>query len=325
MSRFVLIGIGAGLASAFLLVSTAAGGMASRIVVYLLAPLPLILAGLGAGALTALIGSVVSVAVLFAVIGGKIATLHIVAHVIPTVVLCYYAGLSREVPPVPGANRPTIEWFPVGRIVAITSLFAAVYGLLSTTLLGIDAEQQRELLRRLMDTFAKSLPRQDGKQLSEAELNQLIEFGMITMPAAAAFGWMISMLLNLYLGARITAMAGNLPRPLPDVPSMTYPVGFGLGLAAALPLAFAGGLIGLAGSALAGALFCAHLLMGLAIIHDLSRGAAARPAILGGLYVALVVLNSWVALALVIFAAMAPVLPLRRGRPPPPPGPVLPD
>ena len=59
------------------------------------------------------------------------------------------------------------------------------------------------------------------------------------MPAAAAFGWMISMLLNLYLGARITAMAGNLPRPLPDVPSMTYPVGFGLGLAAALPLVLA--------------------------------------------------------------------------------------
>src|SRR5690606_2757267 len=126
----------------------------------------------------------------------------------------------------------------------------------------------------------------DGKQLSEAEINQLVELGVLTMPAAAAFSWLLSMLLNFYLGARITAVAGHLPRPMPDIPSMTFPAGFGLGLAAALPMAFMGGKIGLAGSAFAGALFCAHLLMGLAIVHYLSRGASARPAILAVLYVA---------------------------------------
>lgn len=321
MSRYVLIGIGAGLASAFLLVSTAAGGLLSRIVVYLLAPLPLVLAGLSAGALTALIASVVSVAVLFVAVGGKIATLHILAHVIPTVVLCHFAALSRDAGQTADAGPPRHEWFPVGSLVAIASVFAGIYGLLSTTILGVDGEQQRELMRRLVDMFAKSLPRQDGKQLSEAEINQLVELGVLTMPAAAAFSWLLSMLLNFYLGARITAVAGHLPRPMPDIPSMTFPVGFGLSLAAALPMAFMGGKIGLAGSAFAGALFCAHLLMGLAIVHDLSRGVSARPAILAVLYVALVILNSWVALGLVIFAVLAPVLPLRRPGPPAPPGP----
>ena len=95
---------------------------------------------------------------------------------------------------------------------------------------------------------------------------------------------------------------------------MVFPAGFGLGLALSLPVAYlmAGSAVSFVASSFAGAFFGAHVLMGLAIIHDISRGKAGRPAILAVLYVALVFLNSWIALALAVFAALAPVLPLRR-------------
>ncbi|MFM9939894.1 MAG: hypothetical protein ACKVP7_10405 [Hyphomicrobiaceae bacterium] len=319
MRQIALIGIGAGLASALLLVATATGGLGIRLLVYLLAPLPLVLAGLGAGSMAAALGAVVSTSVLLAVVGDKVALLHAVAHGIPAALLCHLALLSRERPTsdqYSPTNKPLLEWYPVGRIVAIAAVCAGLHGFLSTVVFGIDIEQQRAMLRQLMGALAQHLPRRDGKVLSEDELSALVELGIYTLPGAAAFSWLLSMLLNLYIGTRITAVSGRLIRPLPDVPSMIFPVGFSLGLAMALPLAFTGGTLGFIGSAFAGAFFCAHLLMGLAIVHDLSRGSTFRPGILAVLYVALVFLNGWASVALAIFAALAPILPLSRGKAP---------
>ncbi len=319
MPPFALIGIGAGFASALLLVATTTGGLGVRLLVYLLAPLPLILAGLGAGSAAAGIGAAVSAAVLLMVLGPKVALLHAVAHGIPVTVLVHLALLSRERSAsgqtAPSA-APVVEWYPIGRMVAIAAIFAGLHGFISTVVFGIDSEQQRQMLRQLMGALAQHLPRRDGKILSEDELSSLVELGIYTLPGAAAFSWLLSMLLNFYLGARITAVSGRLIRPLPDVPSMTFPVGFGLGLAAALPLTFVGGVPGFVGSAFAGAFFCAHLLMGLAIIHDITRGSTFRPGILAVLYVALVFLNGWASVGLAIFAALAPLLPLNRGKTP---------
>lgn len=321
MPLSAIIGFGAGIATALLLISTTTGGLGLRLFVYLMAPLPLVLAGLGAGYRAAIAGAIVSAAILAAVLGPLVALMHLAAHGIPAAVLCYLALLNRELAtdraPITGA-APTREWYPVGRIVAAATILAGLHGYISTMVLGVDIEQQRQMLRQLMEVLAERLPRREGQVLSEADIASLVELGVYTLPAAAALSWLLSMLFNLYLGARITAMSGGLQRPLPDVPSMVFPTGFGLGLAVALPLAYflAGTTLSFMGSAFAGAFFGAHLLMGLAIIHDISRGTSGRPAILAVLYVALVFLNSWVALALAIFAALAPVLPLKRGRAP---------
>ena len=56
MPMIALIGLGAGVATALLLASTTTGGLGLRLLVYLLAPLPLILAGLGAGYRAAIVG-----------------------------------------------------------------------------------------------------------------------------------------------------------------------------------------------------------------------------------------------------------------------------
>lgn len=317
---YPIIGIGAGIATALLIASTTMGGLGLRMLVYLLAPLPLVLTGLGLGSTTAAIAAGTSALLVLFLLGPQVAALHAVSHGIPITVLTYLALLSREQPRV-GADvlqaSPAIEWYPVGRLVAATTIMAAIHGVLSTVVLGIDLDQQRQVLRQFMQIFAERLPRPDGKVLTEDEIGTLVELGIYTLPAAAALSWMLGTLLNFYVGARITAASGQLIRPLPDIPSMTFPAGFSLGLAASLPLAFVGGMPGFIGAAFTGAFFCAHLLMGLAIIHDVSRGATARPAILAGLYAALLVLNTWTAIGLAIFAALAPLLRLKRGKIPP--------
>lgn len=321
MPMIALIGLGAGVATALLLASTTTGGLGLRLLVYLLAPLPLILAGLGAGYRAAIVGGLMSATIVAIVIGPQVALMHAAAHGIPVAILCYLALLSRPAPAAPAVVagvQPALEWYPVGRIVAGATMLAGLHGYISTIVLGVDLDQQRQMLRKLMEVLAEHLPRRDGQVLSEADISTLVELGIYTLPAAAALSWLLSMLFNFYIGARITAMSGHLERPLPDVPSMTFPVGFGLGLAVSLPLAFvlAGSTFSFIGSSFAGAFFGAHLLMGLAIIHDITRGMSGRPAILSVLYVALVFLNSWVAIALVIFASLAPILPLKRGRAP---------
>ena len=102
---------------------------------------------------------------------------------------------------------------------------------------------------------------------------------------------------------------------------MTFPRGFGLGLAASLGLtAVVPGYGALVPAGYAGAFLLAFMLLGLAVIHGATKGKPARPFILWGVYVALVILNTWAAIAIALIGALEPVLPFRR-KPSPPPGP----
>ncbi len=312
--KTLIIGFGAGLASAFLLLAASTGPLATRIIIYMLAPLPLVLAGLASGAVVAGIAAIVSATALLLMVGPKVAAIQALSHGIPITVLTHLAQLNRD-----GQYGP--EWYPLGRIIAAATLMAGVIGFITTILLGADLDEQRLTLRKLVDLFFERMPQFQSRPFDEGQIGTLVEVMLYALPAASAFSWLLGMLLNLYLGSRITAASGHLARPLPDVPTMVFPAGFGLGLAAALALTFVGGALGFIGSGFAGAFFCANLLLGLAIIHDISRGIAGRPVLLVVLYALLVALNSWIALGLVVFALLSPILPLRRGNPPPAPDP----
>lgn len=325
MPIFILIGLGGGIASAVLFSSAAGGGAAGRLVLYVLVPLPCLLAGLGWGSGAAGIAAGTGAAGVGAVLGLKAALVFFLSQGVPAAVLCHLALLSRPLYLAlsqTGATAPALEWYPPGRLTAVATLMAGVLAALSLLVLGPDLDTLRGLLRELIEkVFLKELPGLRDRQLSPEDVTAIVEFSLYALPAASAMIWLGGFLMNFWLAGRITLLSGRLPRPWPDLAAMTFPRGFALGLAAALALTFLTGYPALLGSGFGGAFFLAYVLMGLAIVHYVTRGRASRPFVLWGMYFALLILNTWAALLIALLALLEPFLPLKRSIPPGPPRP----
>ena len=91
---------------------------------------------------------------------------------------------------------------------------------------------------------------------------------------------------------------------------MTYPSTFALGFVASLLLTFAPGLISIVATGFAGAFLLAYVLLGLVILHTITRGSGARPFLLMILYCGIVFFG-WVALIVAIIGIGDPVFKLR--------------
>ena len=321
MPPFILIGLAAGGASAILFVSAAAGNPAGRVVLFFLAPLPGFLAGLGWGAMSAAIAAVAASVVCGAIIGPSSGAYVLASQGIPVTALCYLANLNRDLAPAPAfsapgaaaaAPGPLVEWYPAGRLIAVATLMAGVFALLTVFVLGADLDEMRKMLRASINQLQK-MPIFQDRAISEQDLEALTEVMLYLFPAASSLSWLAGLLINFYLAGRITFASGRLPRPWPDLAAIGYPRGFGLGLALSLAvLAATIGIPRLVASGFAGAFVLAYFLLGLAIIHYVTRGTPARPFLLWGLYLSLFFFNLWAAIALVLIAVLEPVLPWRR-------------
>lgn len=328
MPPFVLIGLAAGLVSALLFVSATAGNPAGRFLLFFLTPLPGFLAGLGWGAIAAGISAVAASIGCGLLLGPRSAVVVFLSQGLPIAILCHLALLSRVAPalaqpqPASPGPAPALEWYPPGRLVAIATVMAGLLAALSVLLLGSNLDEMRTALRDLLEkVFLQQLPMFQGRTLTEAEKVAATEFMLYAFPAASALSWLSGLLLNFYLAGRITLASGRLQRPWPDLPAMTYPRGFGSGLAAALiAVALLDGLPALLASGFAGAFVLAYLLLGLAIAHYVTRGVSGRGVILWAIYLGLFLVNPWVGLALALLGAVEPVLPFRRWKERGPPG-----
>ncbi len=315
MPPFILVGLAAGFATAVLFASASAGGMTGRVLLFFLAPLPCYLAGLGWGSAAAALAAVSSAVGASFVLGARTGAVFFLSQGIPLMVLCHLALLNRAAAaatPLPGAP-PQLEWYPIGRIVAIATLMAGSLAFLSVLLIGSDLEQLKTLMRELVEkVFLKQLPNFGGGKLGEPEINALAELLLFALPAGSALLWLGGFMLNLWLGGKVTLISKRLARPWPDVTTIRFPRGFGLGLALSLAALLLPGFGGLLASGFAGAFLFAYMLMGLAIIHAATRGMTARPFILWGLYLTLFVLNTWAGLVIALIGVAEPLLPFRR-------------
>lgn len=332
MPQIIPVGLAAGLATALLFVSASAGGMTGRVILFFLAPLPSYLAGLGWGPVSAAVAAVASAVATSAFLGIRTGLVFFLSQGIPLIALCHLALLSRPLPfstAVPPGSPVPLEWYPIGRIVAGAALMAGALAFVSIILLGADLEGLRAMMRELVDkVLLKQLPGLGGEGLGEAEKSALAGMLLHALPAASAVLWLGGFLVNLWLGGKVTLLSGRLSRPWPDVTLMKFPRGFGLGLATSLAATMLPDMPGLLATGFAGAFLFAYLLMGLAIIHYATRGVAGRPFILWGVYLGLLLFNTWAGLAIALIAILEPVLWYRRPdvpdqgpRPPSPPAP----
>src|SRR3954451_13700159 len=208
MMTIILIALAAGSASALMFASIISGALFSLVLFYL-APLPLMVAALGWGPLSATIGGISAAIGLGAIFGLPYCIAFVLTVALPAWWLGHLALLGRPVAMVPSAGNgaappaPVLEWYPVGRILLWTAGFAAVTTMAALFTLGGDAATITAALRR-------GLLRIIGTRATTGDTDQVVDALVTIAPAAAAVVAMMTLTLNLWLAAKITATSGRL-------------------------------------------------------------------------------------------------------------------
>jgi hypothetical protein len=320
MIAIVLIAIAAGCASALMFASIVSGALISLLLFYL-APLPLMVAAMGWGPLAATIGGISAAIGLGAIFGLPYCIAFVVMVALPAWWLGHLALLGRPVahPGTAGNGAtpaaPDLEWFPVGRILLWISGFAVLTTTTALLTLGTDAATITGTLRH---GLLRILGPQDAA--STGEIEQWIDALVKIAPAAATVVAMMTLTLNLWLAAKITATSGRLHRPWPDLKSAALPPMTPAALFVALALCFTGGVLAILAQIVAAALMMAYALTGFAVLHTVTLSLKSRAIWLGCTY-AIVVVFSWPVLAMAALGLADALFGIRqrylRGRPPP--------
>ena len=308
MITTLLIALAAGAASALMFASIVSGALISLLLFYL-APLPLMVAALGWGPLAASIGGIGAATVLGLLFGMPYLGAFVLTVGLPAWWLGHLALQGRRIGAgLPAANGQApvpaaIEWYPVGRLLLWIAGFAALTTMGALLTLGFDSAAihgaLRPMLMRIME--ASDVPATDRN----------VAATLAMAPAAAALVAILTLTLNLWVAGRITATSGRLLRPWPDLNTAALPPMTLVGLCVALALTFQGGLIGIFAMIVSATLLMAFALTGFAALHTMTLGLKNRALWLGSAY-ALVMFLVWPIFALVVLGLADAFFGLRK-------------
>ena len=279
MMQIILVGLGAGAAAALLFASVVSGSIAAIFLFYL-APLPILIAALGWSHVAGLIAAASATAVVVALSGIFFIAVPVIAF--GAWWLGYLALLAR---PAANGGGGALEWYPAGRLV----LWAAVIGTLIVAAavpnFGTDQQSLQAALRKTYERILRD--------------QSLVDVLVVAVPPAAAVFSTITNVFNLWLAARVVKISGRLKRPWPDLAAWTLPTSTPVFLAAAIAGSFLPDLLGVLAGAFAASLLMAFAMLGLAVLHAITRGMSSRALVLAAVYAAAVVLG-WPVLAMSI-------------------------
>ncbi len=297
MMQILLVGLGAGAASALLFASVASGSPLSILLFYL-APLPILIAAIGWSHWSALIAALAAALGLAAVFGSLFFLLAFLIGVgLPAWWLGYLALLARA------SENGEVEWYPVGRLVLWCAAIAAGMVIVAIPNFGLDEEQFRAGLRR---AFMRILSDQgrgtsgSGLDVTSDSGRRVLDLLVTIMPLAAAVLATVTSSVNLYLAGRVVKVSGRLKRPWPDLSAIRFPLTAHLSFAGALVLSFLPGMVGTVGGIVAAALIMAYAILGFSVLHAITRNVGGRTFILTGAYLAVLVIG-WPVLVLTLF------------------------
>jgi hypothetical protein len=302
MVNWIAAGICAGLAAAVLQAAVLYPSPLTMVAFYLSA-LPIFVVALGWGlSATALAGLTGSVAIA-AVAGVKPALAFLIGVALPPAILSWLALRSRpadEAPPIEGEPQMDgRQWYPEGRLVLWAAGLAAGLTALGILLIAPSAEGFRTTLEGLVTQMLAAM----GEEMEGEEVDQLVAMMAVLLPIAAASIWLLATLVNMKLAARMLTAFGRSPRPWARFGALTFPRRAVWLLPLTLAASMLPGIAGIIGSVFAAAMFTAFAIAGLAVLHGLTEGMAARGLLLGALYFALILLN-WLLLVPLAMLAM---------------------
>lgn len=306
-----LIAIAAGAASALMFASIISRALISLLLFYL-ASLPLMVAAMGWGPLCATIGGIAAALGLGAFFGLPYMIAYVITVALPAWWLGHLAMLGRPADASPAAASSPLEWYPPGRILLWISGFAVLTTIATLlTFFSDDVALMAVIKRGLIRVLAMR-----GLTTDERAIDTLAAI----VPVGMASGPTITLSINLWLAAKITAASGRLHRPWPDLKATTLPPMTLVALCVAIAFCFTGGLFAVFAKVTAGALLMAYALTGFAVMHTLTQGLRNRAVWLICSYAVMIILI-WPLLSMVILGLADAIFGFRerfmRKRPPP--------
>jgi hypothetical protein len=297
MAQLFLIAISAGAASAFLFTSLASGSPVALLLAQL-APLPILIAGLGWSHWAALLAVGLAASALGTYLGGLFFLGFLFTIGLPAWWLSYLALLAR-----PGTSAEPVEWYPVGRLV----VWACLFGTLVTTvglvkISGLDGDFDTALrsgFERFLRLQAGVTGQDPLKIPGLTDPARFLDMMVLVIPPAAAATSAVTNLLNLWLAGRVVALSGRLRRPWPDLAAFRLPRMAATGLVVAVLGSFLPDLAGMAGRLVAAGLAVAHMLLGLAVMHAVTGALSNRSLVLVAAY-ALMAIFQWPVLLMLV-------------------------
>jgi len=283
MVQIVLIGIGAGIAAGVLFASIVSGAMISLVLFYL-APLPILIAALGWSHWAGLIAALVAASGLAVTFSGYLFLAFLLGVGLPAWWLCYLALLARPVA-TPAGNM--FEWYPIGGLVVWTAILSSLVVIAVLLTLGTSEDDIRSELRR---GFERMLRQQDTPLAIPAspDYNRRIDMFVAVAPPAAAVSVTLINLISLWLAGRIVKVSNRLRRPWPNISEMAFPPISPALLGAAAAGVLLPGLLGMVSSIFAASFATAYVVLGCAVLHAITRGLNIRGLLLSAVYVAIV-------------------------------------
>jgi AcrR family transcriptional regulator len=285
MIQIVSVGIGAGVAASLLFASVASGSILATLLFYL-APLPILIAGLGWSHWAGMVAAITAALGLGAILEFYLFVTFLIGVGLPAWWLGYLTLLTRPVAASGnGAGPAGVEWYPLGRLVLWAALIGAIIVLVAVPNFGTDKESFQVGLRGAFERAIRTqvptgAPSPSGRQ----DVDRLIDILVLAIPPAAAVLATLINVFNLWLAGRIVKVSGRLRRPWPDLAELQLP-GFAAGLlAAAIAGSLLPDLIGILASVLAASLLMAYAIQGFAVLHAITRGMKNRGFALGGAY-----------------------------------------
>jgi len=280
--RSIVVGIFAGLASALLVLSPVGGSMLA-VPLTVLTALPLVIASLGWGTSSGIIGVLAGTGALLAI--SPSLALYFMLFLAPAAVIgSHMIGLARrresDGPHSVTSPATEMEWYPLGRVLTIVACLVVLGGVLLCVLNGFDPSAiSPDATKALAHDYAEAMGEVDDG-ISTDQLTDMFVPAIAIMfrllPFAFTMTWTLIGAFNLGLGIWITTKSGNLVRPREDLAAFDLQLFVTPTFAIALAIWFAGGLIGAVAAAVAGSMAALLLLAGLAVLHTVTRQLSFR-------------------------------------------------
>ncbi|MEM7427109.1 MAG: DUF2232 domain-containing protein [Pseudomonadota bacterium] len=288
---YLFIGLIAGLVSA-LMFAAAQTGSALFLLLFFVIPVPIYLAGLGWGAISALAGAISGASAIAVMANVHSALFFLLSVGVAPVLISHFALKSRASLNEDGSEGPGREWYPEGRLVLISAAFIAGAVVVAVFTSGISPADLVKIGEELTDNWPKPPAGIDPQAaLAFDQLRESMKRFAPHMITISAVGWTVFVVIGWALAAKILSAAGRNVRTWAPFHKLDFPRTASVALAVAVLASFMTGQFGLIGSAALAALLTAFFILGLACVHGLVAKSSARLPLLFGLYAILLIFH----------------------------------
>lgn len=275
----IAAGLAAGFASAALSAAMAGGGA----LLFMIAPLPILMASLGFGIGAGSLAAAICVGIVTVVASPTSGMLVALVIALPAAMTAQMANLARPADEIGGPSAKLV-WFPLADILLWSALILGLGFVLAGMLAGFGPQFGALLAKAMQETIAAS---GQTVAIEPAQVEAIAAMATNILPAMLPGTWLALLMGNFYLAMAILTRTGMTRRPRDDWPTaLRLPKSALPFFAVALAGAFLPGGWGHMASAFAGTLGAAFILAGFATLHARTRGADWRAPALGLAYVA---------------------------------------